>query len=594
MPRFQDEFLQNALRDMNSFQNSPAHRALMEHHDRMQKNPAYRAAMEDAERRQRDFAYRTLMENVERINSNPAYRALLQFEDNRSKYLSVSKLPPHVLADQNLPSHIRDLQRDLLKNNTEFWLKRDVLESASKFQNYEKGVIPTREITPIRSVKAEKIQPAEDTPKPPSAAAQTVERINEDYIAAANELAADERLVMFAVLGGKEYRVKSIVAEETTDRVKVFIDSKQGGMFVYSDPANITIMYGKEKVPSGKSKRRVDFLSYKRGVGNKDEIKIFSNRTKNIKMTQVSIIRIVVASPNDVMTERKALEEVVSEINQGIARNLGFRLELTKWETDAYPGFHPEGPQGLIDPILNIEDSNIFIGIFWKRFGTPTMNAGSGTEYEFSKAYESWKSQGTPHIMFYFKEKDYFPKSKEEIEQMSKVIEFKKNFPAEALFWDYEDESEFEKLLRKHLTNLLLDYYQSDENDEEETEEEDDFTDEDDDENEEQEEEPKTLHDERIVIKAHSMEPYDFMLSGGDTLIVDIESNEPITIAVIDTDNCDAWANNEEVETYECYENRKRVLFNFEPGEDGEYSVVISNNAFLAEADVDVEISYLG
>jgi len=47
-------------------------------------------------------------------------------------------------------------------------------------------------------------------------------------------------------------------------------------------------------------------------------------------MAQVSIIRIVVASPNDVMPEREALEEVVSEINLGIARKFGFRLELIK------------------------------------------------------------------------------------------------------------------------------------------------------------------------------------------------------------------------------------------------------------------------
>lgn len=38
----QNELLQRALLDINKYQNSPAHRALMEHHDRMQRNPAYR------------------------------------------------------------------------------------------------------------------------------------------------------------------------------------------------------------------------------------------------------------------------------------------------------------------------------------------------------------------------------------------------------------------------------------------------------------------------------------------------------------------------------------------------------------------------
>jgi hypothetical protein len=85
----------------------------------------------------------------------------------------------------------------------------------------------------------------------------------------------------------------------------------------------------------------------------------------------VRLLRIVVASPGDVQAERDALPAVVQELNSGIARERGLRFDLTRWETDAYPGFHPEGLQGLIDPILRIEDCDVLIGIFWKRFGTP-------------------------------------------------------------------------------------------------------------------------------------------------------------------------------------------------------------------------------
>ena len=67
-----------------------------------------------------------------------------------------------------------------------------------------------------------------------------------------------------------------------------------------------------------------------------------------------------------------------------------------RWETDAYPGFHPEGPQGLIDAILRIEDCDILIGIFWKRFGTPVSDACSGTAHEFQRAYEAWQEHQRP------------------------------------------------------------------------------------------------------------------------------------------------------------------------------------------------------
>ena len=113
-------------------------------------------------------------------------------------------------------------------------------------------------------------------------------------------------------------------------------------------------------------------------------------------MHQADILRIVVASPSDVQAERDALRTVLEELNQGIAGEHGLRLELARWETDAYPGFHPEGPQGLIDAILRIEDCDILIGIFWKRFGTPVQDANSGTEHEFRRAYEAWQQHAPP------------------------------------------------------------------------------------------------------------------------------------------------------------------------------------------------------
>jgi hypothetical protein len=76
-------------------------------------------------------------------------------------------------------------------------------------------------------------------------------------------------------------------------------------------------------------------------------------------MAEVQIIRVVVVSPGDVQVERNALLAVLEELNNGIARDRGLRLELARWKTDAYPGSHPEGPQGLIDAILRIEDCDV-------------------------------------------------------------------------------------------------------------------------------------------------------------------------------------------------------------------------------------------
>jgi small GTP-binding protein len=171
--------------------------------------------------------------------------------------------------------------------------------------------------------------------------------------------------------------------------------------------------------------------------------------------SQLRILRLVVASPGDVQPERDVLPSVIEEINRGVAADRGLHLVLTKWETDAYPGFHTEGPQGLIDPILNINDCNLLIGIFWKRFGTPTADGKTGTEHEFSSAFEAWKEKRTPQIFVYFNEKAYSPKSKVETEQWGQVLEFKMKFPKEGLWWPYQGKSKFEKLVRNHLTNYI-------------------------------------------------------------------------------------------------------------------------------------------
>jgi hypothetical protein len=127
--------------------------------------------------------------------------------------------------------------------------------------------------------------------------------------------------------------------------------------------------------------------------------------------TGLRLVR-VVASPADVAAERTKVTMVVNELNHSLPDDRGLILEARLWETDSYPGFHTEGPQGLIDAQLRIPDCDLLVGIFWKRFGTPTRDAGSGTQHEFRLAYETWQKNGKPQVMVYFCQKPYAPKSR--------------------------------------------------------------------------------------------------------------------------------------------------------------------------------------
>src|SRR5215213_4374642 len=172
-------------------------------------------------------------------------------------------------------------------------------------------------------------------------------------------------------------------------------------------------------------------------------------------LQQLRVLRIVVASPGDVQAERNKLQDVIEELNRGVAADRRLHLSLSRWETDAYPGFHLDGPQGLIDPILRIENCDILIGIFWKRFGTPTKGSQSGTEHEFKTAYEAWKHNKRPEIMIYFSQKPYTPKSPDEATQWGKVLEFQRGFPQEGLWWPYKNSLAFTELVRNHLTQFI-------------------------------------------------------------------------------------------------------------------------------------------
>ena len=168
-----------------------------------------------------------------------------------------------------------------------------------------------------------------------------------------------------------------------------------------------------------------------------------------------SLLRVVVASPSDVAAERNVVPVVIEEINRSVAADRGLRLEAIRWETDAHPGLNVDGPQGLIDPTLQIENSDLLIGIFWKRFGTPTGGAPSGTEHEIRKAIESWRRRGLPQIFIYFNQSSATPESSKDAIQWARVLQFRDEFPSNGLWSAYEGLPHFERILRMHLTNYL-------------------------------------------------------------------------------------------------------------------------------------------
>lgn len=167
-----------------------------------------------------------------------------------------------------------------------------------------------------------------------------------------------------------------------------------------------------------------------------------------------SVLSIFLASPGDVTDERNRLGDAIHEWNKTWARNLGVRLEVIRWEDDAYPGVGVDA-QDVINQQLP-QDYDLFVGIMWSRFGTPTARAGSGTAEEFDRALQiNRRGLGNPKILFYFKDTP-IPPSKIDSDQLMKLQIFKQRLKNEGiLHWEFADSDQFEKLVTFHITRYV-------------------------------------------------------------------------------------------------------------------------------------------
>ncbi|MBE9092406.1 DUF4384 domain-containing protein [Tychonema sp. LEGE 07203] len=173
-------------------------------------------------------------------------------------------------------------------------------------------------------------------------------------------------------------------------------------------------------------------------------------------MPQVELLKIFMASPSDVVKERRYVIEVIDEINRTIAPNKGVMLQVVRSEENVFPGYNSEGGQAVLNAqIANMEEYALFVGIMWNRVGTPTPRAESGTVEEFERAISAFERKGQPLIWFYFREAPTQLNTEGELEQRRKVLSFKNRIQPRALIRDYKNSSNFRDEFRNHITLWL-------------------------------------------------------------------------------------------------------------------------------------------
>lgn len=165
-------------------------------------------------------------------------------------------------------------------------------------------------------------------------------------------------------------------------------------------------------------------------------------------------VKVFLASPGDLIEERKTARAIVDDFNSQLADALGYQVELVGWE-DTLPGVGR--PQAIIN--RDLDGCDLFVGMLWKRWGTPpgTPPYTSGFEEEFQRSMERNAKDGRPEISLLLKDLDTASLA-DPGDHLKKVIAFKDQVFSERklLAGTFSDMRDFEIKFRKCIQGYVI------------------------------------------------------------------------------------------------------------------------------------------
>lgn len=162
---------------------------------------------------------------------------------------------------------------------------------------------------------------------------------------------------------------------------------------------------------------------------------------------QVTLYRILIASPSDVEEERKAIPEVISSWNAANSLKYGVTLEPVLWETHATPEMG-DRPQDILNKQF-VDSCDILVGAFWTRLGTHTGKAESGTVEEIERFIKAGKP-----VLLYFSLALVRPDSVDD-NQHKRLRQFKEKCRKEGILFEYESIADLRLQLQGHITRTI-------------------------------------------------------------------------------------------------------------------------------------------
>lgn len=164
---------------------------------------------------------------------------------------------------------------------------------------------------------------------------------------------------------------------------------------------------------------------------------------------QVLLFRVFVGSPSDVDAEHQIIQGQIQQWNRDHGPLTLARVEYTNWRTHSRPAAGGR-PQALLNKQV-VDKSDIVVGIFNARFGSPTGVADSGTEEEIRRSIKRGKT-----VMVYFANLPT-PRQHQARNEFARIEKFKRKLGKNAIYHTYTDITVFEETFRHHLAAAMND-----------------------------------------------------------------------------------------------------------------------------------------
>ena len=158
---------------------------------------------------------------------------------------------------------------------------------------------------------------------------------------------------------------------------------------------------------------------------------------------QATVLNVMIASPSDVADERQLVRDAIYEWNAIHSKQFGVMLNPIGWEHNVAPQMGGR-PQEIINKnILN--DSDILIGIFWTRLGSPTGEFASGTVEEISRHCDKNKLAS-----IYISKRSY--PDNIDLQQLQLLRDQTQLWLNDGLLEFYDDRYSFKQKIKDHLS----------------------------------------------------------------------------------------------------------------------------------------------